>query len=111
MVSWLKEVFGFVTLSDLECKQEEEIDTILQGRSEVYLSGTVDYVHHIGSENGEEMVFLREYDELPIYVSSAAFSALKITEGGAFSHPVKKLDGSIVGVKGPILWLIEEGHI
>ncbi len=74
------------------------------GASPAAVSGVVTFAHHIGSDTGEDMVWLDSYGDQEFFMSASLYDEIGIQEGAAIELSIEERSGEIVSSEEPILW-------
>ncbi len=74
------------------------------GASPATVSGTVTFTHHIGSDRGEDMVWLDSCGDQEFYVSASLYDEIGIQEGAAIELSIEERSGEMVSSEEPVLW-------
>ena len=71
------------------------------------IRGTVSYVHHLGTEEGHDAVWLEEFGDLDFMTDSKQFDRIGIAEGKFLELFIEERDAPSDLATGKVLWIID----
>ena len=104
-----KEEFTQAVLKNIESSQNEIKENIKKHRDRIgsfpaNIKGKVSFTYHIGSDPGEDMVWLEEFGELEFFIYSNLYDEINIEEDKHYSFTVvEKEDNKVWIISGKAL--------
>jgi hypothetical protein len=96
-----------LTEEDLQKEFEKSVTEIREvlGVLPREVQGVVEFDYHMGTEEGAELIYLREFEGFFFFTSCDIFDQAGIEEGKSYIFSVEEKDGREVGVNGRIAWI------
>ena len=109
LIFWPVQFAGVINSTQTEKEEQENRESNREkiGALPATINGTVSYVHHHGTEDGHDSVWLEEFGDLDFMTDSRTYDRIGIVEGKAFSLTVDERDAPAEFEVGKTLWIID----